>query len=120
MSTDIKLGDTSHDLEIVNGDLQLIIEEEEVKQAVKIRLLFWRGEWILDYTIGVAYINGIFDNLKSQEFKDQQIKQAILGTPHIRQLIDYKYGVDSNTQTAAIEFTATTDYGDVVVEIGTT
>ena len=117
MSSDLKLGTATHDLEIVNGDLQLVTESEEVAQSVKIRLLFWKGEWILDYSKGVEYINGIYDLGKSQEYKDQQFKKAILGTKHMKQIIDYVFGVDSANQTASVEFEATTEYGDVVVEI---
>lgn len=119
MSTDLALNTTTHDLIIDNGDLSLVTDSDEVAQSVKIRLLFWQGEWILDYTMGVAYINGIYSISVSQEQKNQIIKNAILGTEHIKQIIQYSFGVDLGTQTADIEFIATDEWGDVVVEIRT-
>ena len=119
MSKDLKLDGSTHDLVIENGDLQFVEETEEVAQRVKIRLLFWYGEWILNYNKGVKYIDGIYSISKSQEFKDQEIKRAILGTPGIQELIDYSFGVDTTNQTASIEFEATSVYGDIVVEIVT-
>jgi hypothetical protein len=117
MSVDLKLDTATHDLVIENGDFQLINDEDEVAQSVKIRLLFWHGEWLMDASLGVKYIDGIYSLEVSQEEKDQIIKTAILGTPHVKRILDYTFDVDTVNHTAEITTTILSDYGDAVIEI---
>ena len=119
MSIDLKLDTSTHDLEISGGDFVLVEEDAEVAQHIKIRLLFWQSEWILDYTLGVPYIDGIYSTSKSQEFKDQVIKDAILGTQHVKEILDYSFGVDRASHGAQITFVATSAFGDIRSEIVT-
>lgn len=115
---DLKLT-AAHDIEITNGDAVLADESVQVAQHCKIRLLFWQGEWILDYTKGVAYLGGIYSRSVSQELKDQILKDAIVNTPGVKSLIDYAFGMDYAAHTALVTFEASTIYGDVIVEVRT-
>jgi hypothetical protein len=118
MPIDLKLTD-GHDLDIVDGDAVLVEAETQSAQHCKIRLLTWRPEWILDYTLGVPYIDGIYSRSKSQEFKDQKIKDTIRNTPGVKEILEYTFGMDYENLTASIEFSATTEDGDIIVEVKT-
>jgi hypothetical protein len=116
MSTDLKL-DSSHDIVVTSGDLELATESTEVAQSCKIRLLLWQGEWILDFTEGVNWIDDIFDVSTSYEQKNSIIKAAILGAEHVESIIEYEFSMDYVNKGAQIDFTATSEFGDVVVEV---
>jgi hypothetical protein len=118
MSVDLKLTE-QHALQLTDGDLVLATESEEVAQATKIRLLFWLGEWILNVALGTDWLNGVFAVHTSQERRDRLIKRRILDTKHVQQLTKYEFGMDYVARGAAIDFRATTDFGEVDVEIRT-
>ncbi len=119
MATDLKLGATTHDLVIESGDLALATENEEVKQHVKIRLMFWQGEWILDFAEGLDWLDGIFTVHTSQEKRDKLIKDVITGTPTVKDLIDFVFDMDTPTHSAKIDWQGTTIFGPIVQEIRT-
>ena len=119
MAVDLKLGASSHDLVILNGDLQLVTEDEEVAQHIKTRLLFWQGEWILDFFEGVQWIDRIFTVHTSQEKRDKILKDVITGTPGVLALIDFVFDMDIPNHSAVITFKATTIYGEIHQEIRT-
>ncbi len=115
---DIKL-DASGDLEILGGDLTLIDESEQVAQNIKTRLLTIEGEWILDYTRGVPWFDKVFAPSTSIEERNALIKRAILGTKGVKAITKYEFAMDYIERTFYVSFEATTDYGEVFVEVRT-
>ena len=118
MAVDLKLND-SHDLTIENGDLVLATEDTEVAQHIKTRLLFWQGEWILSFPMGLDWLDSIFTVHTSQEKRDKLIKDVITGTPGVKELINFVFDMDIRAHSAVITFEATTIYGDIIQEIRT-
>ena len=89
-----------------NGDYQLnqFLKDspETVGQAVKTRLLLWLGEWAFDTSDGTPYIEDIFGMNTNY---DLEIKNRILGTENVLDILDYSSKVDVNrnlTVTATI------------------
>jgi len=118
MATDLKLT-SAHDLQILNGDLVLATESEEVAQHIKTRLLFWQGEWILDFYKGVQWLDRIFTVHTSQEKRDKLIKDVITGTPGVLALTSFVFDMNIPNHSAVITFEATTIYGEIYQEIRT-
>lgn len=116
MATDIKLT-AGHDLSITSGDIDLATEGTEVAQSVKIRLLFVESEWLLDYTLGVPWIDVIFSLQYDDTYKGLILRGTILDTDGIRYLKDFEFVVDPNNRGANVSFVAETDYADIVVEV---
>lgn len=52
---DLALNAKTHDLAF-NGDVMFIDDVERVAQQIKIQLLTFLGEWFLDVTHGVPYL----------------------------------------------------------------
>ena len=117
MAIDLKLDTATHDVVIENGDLLLIDEAEEVAQSAKIRVLTWQGEWILDYTRGVPWLDKIFSVSVSDTEKKQIIRKEIINTLGFKDLINIDLGMDYSAHGAQITFSGTTIYGDIIVEI---
>lgn len=118
MAVDLKL-DANHDLVVENGDLQLVTEDEEIAQRIKIRLLFWQGEWILDFSMGLDWLDRIFTVHTSQEKRDKLIKDVILGASGVKSLTSYVFDMDIPNHSVVIAFGATTIYGEIYQEIRT-
>ncbi len=118
MAVDLKL-DAAHDLSVEAGDLALVTEDNEVAQHIKTRLLFWQGEWILDFAEGLDWLDRVFTVHTSQEKRDKVIKDVILGTPGVKELISFVFDMDIPNHSAVITFEVTTIYGSIVQEIRT-
>ena len=115
---DIQL-DQGHDIELINGDMALVTEANEVTQSVKIRLLTLYLEWYFNVTLGIRWFdeNGMFDPKTSIQEKEFRIKKAILSAPGLQSLTFFNFSVDPINRGAYIEFTATTIYGMIDIEV---
>ena len=118
MAVDLKLN-ADNDLVILNGDLQLVTEDEEIAQHIKTRLMTWQGEWILDFGMGLDWLDKIFTIHTSQEKRDAAIKKVITDTPGVKEITNYVFDVDIRAHSAVINFSVTTIYGSIVQEIRT-
>jgi hypothetical protein len=116
MSTDIQITDANN-LYIVDGDLVIASESTEVKQALKMRLLSWQGEWIQDVASGLPWLDKILAHNVSQDVKDRLIKKEILGTKHVTRLLRYEFGINRTTGTIYIDFAVDTEFGPTVVQV---
>jgi hypothetical protein len=57
---DIKLNKLSHDIDITNGSPSLITGRDAIHQHLKIRILWFQGEWFLSPDLGIPYFSRIF------------------------------------------------------------
>jgi hypothetical protein len=99
-----------------NGDYSLGVwlsnSPETVGQAVKTRLLLWRGEWFMNKSEGTPYMQDILGRNTNY---DLQIKARILGTRGVKEIIDYS----SNVINRALSVTCTlsTIYGTITLSL---
>lgn len=100
-----------------NGDYQvgqfLANSPETVAQAVRTRLLLWRGEWFLDVTDGTPWLQGILGHNTNY---DLEIQERILDTPGVTEIVSYSSSVDS-TRALSVTATLNTEYGQVTVQL---
>ena len=82
-----------------------------VAQAVKTRLMLFEGEWFLDTTEGTPYYQSIFGKQQVPSSYDQAIKDRILGTPGVTQIVTYSSTLDAATRALSVEATINTLYG---------
>ena len=113
--------DENHDVGLSGGDLTLIRDGLEVAQSGKIRLLTIVGEWFLDVTLGLDWLDktgrGLFSVASSLEMKEAEIKRIIRGTPGVEDLESFVFGVNPFQRVATVEFRALTVYGSIEVGI---
>lgn len=56
MATDIKLNNTTHDIDISTSSLETFVDNTQVmRQRIKMALLLRAGEWFRDVSVGVPY-----------------------------------------------------------------
>lgn len=115
---DLKLN-AAHDLAREGGDLVLISGAEEVAQNVKIRLLTMKYEWDFNVLLGVQWIDsgGMFDPQVPKREKELVLRRVILETEGVLSLKSFLFRVDNVNKAAVVEFTATTVYGLIEMEV---
>lgn len=67
---------------------------QAVLQAIYTRLKLWTGEWFLDQREGTPYLGDILGH-GTQDTRDVAIKERILGTPGVVEIVKYESSVDS-------------------------
>lgn len=81
-----------------------------VAQAIKTRLLLFRGEWFLDVTDGTPWTTQVLDKYTQDQY-DAAIQDRILGTPGVVQITAYSSSVNTTTRTLTVNATVDTQYG---------
>ena len=108
---DIALHANDHDILIKDGDFLLIDNAERVAQQIKVKLLTFLGEWFLDTTWGVPYLEYILVKQPNQELIKQILSEQILSVDDVKSLnalgLDYQVKV----RTLIINYEVSTEYG---------
>lgn len=108
---DILLTLDTHDLDISNFDLSIVEGADSVAQNVKIRLLFFRGEWFLDTTAGLPFYTDILVKNPNLANIDSIIKAEISETPEVNEITIYSSNFIRSQRKLNVEFTLNTEYG---------
>lgn len=109
---DLKL-DSDGDLAIESGDLALVGGIESVAQHAQIRLRFFLGEWFLDESRGVPYLQRIFVKAPRPGLVQSIVRKTIEGTPGVRAVTELAVSIDSRTRKARATWRATSDLGEI-------
>jgi hypothetical protein len=88
--------------------LFLINEPSAVAQAVMTRLNLWQGQWFLDTTLGMPWLQQVIGK-NTQAARDAAIQNTILGTPGVNQILSYSSEVVDRKMT--VTCTIDTIYG---------
>jgi len=99
-----------------DGDYQLGVtltdSPEAVGQAVRTRLLLWKGEWFMNNKDGTPYMQGILGHNTQY---DLEIKARILGTKGVKEILNYSSSVINRA--LSVQCTLNTIYGAVNLNI---
>lgn len=93
----------------------LVNSPETVAQAVLTRLRLWRGEWFIDVRDGTPYLQQILGKRQLGRNPDAAIKERILGTEGVRELLAYESTFDGDTRRLAVTATLSTIYGQAEI-----
>lgn len=108
------------------GDAIIVNGIDAVKQRLHTRLLRFLGEWYLNISLGVPYIQEILVKNPSQTAVVNNIKKTILDTDGVTSLTDFEIRINTDnsgnisSRSVIVSFTATTDKGDITDEISAT
>ena len=111
MMVDIALNESSHDIIIKDGDFLLIDNAGRVAQQIKVKLLTLLGEWFLDTTWGVPYLEYILIKQPNKSLIYQILREQILSVDDVKGLNSLDLGYDVKSRTLAVSYEANTDYG---------
>jgi len=108
---DLVLSASTHDLLIINNDLKLIDNAERVAQQIKITLKFWLGEWFLDTSDGVPFLEYILVKNPNMNHIRAIYCEKILDVPGVTAINSLDLTLDKKNRTLTVEFDVETDCG---------
>ena len=108
---DLALDAKKHDLIIADGDFIVIDNAERVAQQIKIQLLTWLGEWFLDTTHGVPYLDYILVKNPNLELIASIFREQIMKVDDVDFVNSLEIDYDAQTRTMTVEYEASTSYG---------
>ena len=111
MAHDLAENIATGDLLLQNNDLMIIDNAERVAQQILITLRFWYGEWFLDTTQGVPYLEYILVKNPNENHIRQILTEAILSVEGVNTVDDMELDFDVRNRRMVVTYTATTDYG---------
>lgn len=112
----LKLDKNTHDLVFENGEL-LIVEDtdgnpEQIVQNLRTRLLFFRGEWFLDTSVGLPYFTDIMVKSPNIPHIEAVIKLEILEVSGVLEITQFDLNFDIAARKMTINFAVSTMYGN--------
>lgn len=109
--------DANHDMTFGSGLANFAVDAEATAQNVRTRLQTLQGEWFLDTTAGVPYLNNatvskaITDKPADPAWADAVIQAEILDTDGVQAITSYSSVFNRSKRTFAVAVTIQTVYG---------
>jgi hypothetical protein len=125
---DIALDALTRDLVFTDGELTTVTGLDAIAQHVKVRLLFFKGEWELNLDEGVPYWTDILVVGPDLRAVESLLRQVVLGTPGISSIVSFSLDHDRSARTLSLVFEAITtdglvltssDFGPFILEVPT-
>lgn len=111
--TIIRRLDVNGDMTFGQGLANFAAASEACSQNIKTRLLLLGGEWFLDISSGVPYLNQIFPERADPQTIESVLKKTIVETTDVQSLNSFSMFVDHNIRKLTVSASVTTIYGDV-------
>ena len=86
---------------------------DKVAQQIKINLLTFFGEWFLDQTWGVPYLEEILIKNPRMASVETILREHINSVPHVTRIVALGLDWNRRTRILTVQFEATTDYGPI-------
>lgn len=109
--------DADHDMTFGQGLANFAVNAEATAQNVRTRLQTIQGEWFLDTSAGVPYLENdyvskaITDKPADLAFTDAAIQGEILDTDGVTSLDSFASQFDSSTRLFSVQATLETEFG---------
>lgn len=114
---DIKLNPATWDLELVQGELTLVTDDDTTVQHIRQRLLAFRAEWFLDLSLGVPWLQEILGKPQDISIVEAELKRCILETPDVAELLEFSLDEADGERTIAVNFACRLTSGENVTNI---
>lgn len=105
--------DENGDLLISNGQIQMVFDENLIRQKVKTVLSTNKNEWFLNVDEGINFRNILGKNVDREELIENEISQGLLQIDESFTITSFKCDIDSVNRRAVITFSATYDNGEI-------
>ena len=111
MAYDLALDAKTHDIVVTaDSDVFFIDNAERVAQQIKIQLLTMLGEWFLDITHGVPYLEYILVKNPNFELIRQILKEQIQNVDDVEAVNSLELDYDSHQRRLSVTYAAETNY----------
>lgn len=94
------------DLLIENGDLQIVVGIDGIKQDLHQRLGCFVNEWFLDLSDGLPYYESILVKNPSSQVVEGIFQDRILSTPGVLEILSFNFDYDPKARSLKVEFEA--------------
>jgi hypothetical protein len=109
--------DANNDYSFGNGLLDFYIDVPNAPgQAVETGLMLWLGEWYLDTSQGMPWIQGVLGK-NSQAMADATIQNQVANTQGIVDISSYASQFNSQQRTFNAQISVDTIYGPTAVDL---
>lgn len=108
---DIALHANDHDIIIKDGDFLIIDNAERVAQQIKVRILTFLGEWFLDNTHGIPYLEYILVKQPNPALIKQILSEQISAVNDVKSLTSIELDYAVKNRTLIVNYEVTTDFG---------
>jgi hypothetical protein len=98
---------------IVNGDYAFAEDQQAVKQGIECEVSLIRGEYWLDTSRGVRWLDVILVRAPKPILVKSELSSAIARVADVTSVSSAGYSVDPATRKGSATFNATTSAGDV-------
>ena len=94
-----------------DGDIMLIDNAERVAQQIVISLRFWLGEWFLDTSLGVPYLEYVLVKNPNINHVRQVIAEAIMQVTGVSKVDRLDFDYDAVNRALSVIYEVETDKG---------
>lgn len=108
--------DQDGDLDVTNNEITLTEGLEEKQQHLQSRFSLFRGEWFLDTNLGVPWFQDVLVKNPSFAVVQEILKDTVLDTPGVLELMKFNFSFDSSQREATLEFQALCEDGPINFE----
>jgi len=109
---DLKLDSDNWNYVLIEGqDLATVSGIDAIEQHLKQRFQFFRGEYKHNLTRGIPYHDEFFKKSLNPIVMDSILKDVILETPGIIELLSFSIELDDQTRILSVIFKVSTDSG---------
>jgi hypothetical protein len=108
-----------------NGQLSFYANSAQaIGQIVQTSLLLWYGEWFLDQTVGMPWLETVIgkhgqalNGLTAQNIADSSIQAYILQITGVVDIASFSSSIDANARTYSVKCTIDTEYGTTAIQL---
>lgn len=111
MAYDLAMNVQTGDLVVQNGDLMIVNNGERVAQQVLITLREWLGEWFLNTSDGVPYLEYILVKNPNENHIRQILTEAIESVDGVTKVTELEFAFNRILRTLSVSYEIDTDYG---------
>lgn len=105
--------DSNYDMSFGRGPNDFARDAQATAQKVKSRLLLLAGEWFLDISAGVPYLQQIMTKPADLPNAEALIKACILGTEGVLEILTFSTSFDPATRKLSMSASVRTTYDDI-------
>lgn len=111
MAYDLALDIAKHDLVIKNNDLLIVDNAKRVAQQIQITLKFWLGEWFLNTTEGVPYLEYILVKNPNENHIRQIFTEKIQMIEGVKNILHLNLNLERIKRVLNVDYEVDTEYG---------
>ena len=104
------------DIQLINGNIVLITNEDRVRQLIENALSIRKGEWFYNTETGLSH-DELFKKRPDLETLEFDIIQTITSLQEVEEVTDLTINYDSQDRAAIINFNVTYDLGNLEMEV---